>query len=451
MADALVSPDIRAGRLTADDYLENFDDLHPPLGVHEARVEADRCYFCYDAPCTIACPTSIDIPKFIRQISTGNPLGSAKTIFEQNILGGMCARVCPTETLCEEACVRNLAEDKPVAIGLLQRHATDTYFERAEKHPYERAAPTGKHVAVVGGGPAGLSCAHALARQGHDVTIFEARPKLGGLSEFGIAAYKTTNDFAQDEVDFVLSIGGISVECNKALGRDITLETLRRDHDAVFLGMGLAGVNALRAEGEDLAGVIDAVAYIADLRQAPDLATLPIGRKVVVIGGGMTAIDIAVQAKRLGAEEVTIAYRRDREAMKASAYEQEVALTNGVVIRECLAPKRLVGEAGHVRAIELERVVADSSGRLSGTGETVTLEADQVFKAIGQTFMPDGLGGADALALDGGRIEVDADRRTSLPDVWAGGDCIEGGEDLTVAAVEDGKIAAAAIHATLGA
>ena len=451
MADALVSPDIRAGRLTADDYLENFDDLHPPLGVHEARVEADRCYFCYDAPCTIACPTSIDIPKFIRQISTGNPLGSAKTIFEQNILGGMCARVCPTETLCEEACVRNLAEDKPVAIGLLQRHATDTYFERDEKHPYERAASTGKHVAVVSGGPAGLACAHALARQGHDVTIFEARPKLGGLSEFGIAAYKTTNDFAQDEVDFVLSIGGISVECNKALGRDITLEALRRDHDAVFLGMGLAGVNALRAEGEDLAGVIDAVAYIADLRQASDLSTLPIGRKVVVIGGGMTAIDIAVQAKRLGAEEVTIAYRRDREAMKASAYEQEVALTNGVVIRECLAPRRLIGEAGHVRAIELERVVADSSGRLAGTGETVTLEADQVFKAIGQTFVPDGLGGADALRLDGGRIDVDADRRTSLPDVWAGGDCIEGGEDLTVAAVEDGKIAAAAIHAALSA
>jgi dihydropyrimidine dehydrogenase (NAD+) subunit PreT len=451
MADALVSPDIRAGRLTADDYLENFDDLHPPLGVHEARVEADRCYFCYDAPCMIACPTSIDIPKFIRQISTGNPLGSAKTIFEQNILGGMCARVCPTETLCEEACVRNLAEDKPVAIGLLQRHATDTYFERAEKHPYERAAPTGKHVAVVGGGPAGLACAHALARQGHDVTIYEARAKLGGLSEFGIAAYKTTNDFAQDEVDFVLAIGGISVECNKALGRDITLEALRRDHDAVFLGMGLAGVNALRAEGEDLAGVIDAVAYIADLRQASDLATLPIGRKVVVIGGGMTAIDIAVQAKRLGAEEVTIAYRRDREAMKASAYEQEVALTNGVVIRECLAPKRLIGEAGQVRAIELERVVPDSSGRLSGTGETVTLEADQVFKAIGQTFMPDGLGGADALQLYGGRIDVDADRRTSLPDVWAGGDCIEGGEDLTVAAVEDGKIAAAAIHAALRA
>ncbi len=451
MADALVSPDIRAGRLTADDYLENFEDLHPPLGRHEAKVEADRCYFCYDAPCTIACPTSIDIPKFIRQISTGNPVGSAKTIFEQNILGGMCARVCPTETLCEEACVRNLAEDKPVAIGLLQRHATDTYLGQSQKHPYERAAPTGKRVAVVGGGPAGLACAHALAREGHDVTIFEARPKLGGLNEFGIAAYKTTENFAQTEVDFVLSIGGIAVECGKALGRDITLEGLRRDHDAVFLGMGLAGVNALRTEGEDLAGVIDAVAYIAELRQASDLASLPVGRKVVVIGGGMTAIDIAVQTKRLGAEEVTIAYRRDREAMKASAYEQEVALTNGVVIRECLAPRRLIGEAGHVRAIELERVVADSSGRLAGTGETVTLEADQVFKAIGQTFVPDGLGGAAVLELDGGRIGVDADRRTSLPDVWAGGDCVAGGEDLTVAAVEDGKIAAAAIHAALSA
>ena len=417
MADALVNPDIRAGRLTADDYLENFEDLHPPLGVHEARVEADRCYFCYDAPCTIACPTSIDIPKFIRQIATGNPLGSAKTIFEQNILGGMCARVCPTETLCEEACVRNLAEDRPVSIGLLQRHATDTF----------------------------------LAREGHDVTIFEARAKLGGLNEYGIAAYKTTHDFAQVEVDFVLSIGGITVECNTALGRDITLQGLRRDFDAVFLGMGLGGVNALKTEGEDLAGVIDAVAYIAELRQAQDLSALPVGRKVVVIGGGMTAIDIAVQIKRLGAEEVTIAYRRDREAMKASAYEQEIALTNGVVIRECLAPRRLIGEGGHVRAIELERMLPDSAGRLTGTGETVTLEADQVFKAIGQTFVPDALGGGEALELDGGRIGVDADRRTSLADVWAGGDCVAGGEDLTVASVEDGKIAAASIHAALTA
>ncbi|GGF02996.1 NAD(P)-dependent oxidoreductase [Stappia taiwanensis] len=451
MADALSAPDIRSGRLTPEDYLENFDDLHPPLGAHEASVEADRCYFCYDAPCTIACPTSIDIPKFIRQISTGNPVGSARTIFAENILGGMCARVCPTETLCEEACVRNLAEDKPVQIGLLQRHATDIYLSQTERHPFERAPETGRKVAVVGGGPAGLACAHALARRGHAVTIFDARDKIGGLNEFGIAAYKSTDDFAQFETEFVLSIGGIVVECGKALGRDIALADLRRDFDAVFLGMGLAGVNALRTDGEDLAGVIDAVAYIAELRQAEELSALPVGRKVVVIGGGMTAIDIAVQIKRLGAEEVTIAYRRDREAMKASAYEQELALTDGVVIREWLQPKRLLGEAGHVTGIELERTAEDDAGRLSGTGETMTLQADQVFKAIGQSFVADPLGAGDVPALEGGRIRVDGDRRTSLADVWAGGDCVAGGEDLTVAAVEDGKVAAAAIHAALSA
>lgn len=448
MADMLAGPDIRAGRLTADDYLENFDDLHPPLGPHEARVEADRCYYCYDAPCTIACPTSIDIPGFIRQISTGNPVGAAKTIYAENILGGMCARVCPTETLCEEACVRNLAEDRPVQIGLLQRHATDVYMSDPARHPFRRAAPTGKRVAVVGAGPAGLACAHALAREGHDVTVFEARDKPGGLSEYGIAAYKTTEDFAQREVSFVTAIGGIDIQCGKALGRDVSLAGLRQAYDAVFLGMGLAGVNALKAEGEDLAGVLDAVDYIAALRQAADLAALPIGRRVVVIGGGMTAIDIAVQARRLGAEEVTIAYRRDRDAMKASPYEQEVALTNGVVIREWLQPWRLVGVAGHVQAIELARTTTDAAGRLVTTGETVLLPADQVFKAIGQTFIADPLGG-EAPELEDGRIQVDAERRTSLAGVWAGGDCINEGEDLTVAAVEDGKIAARSIHAAL--
>jgi glutamate synthase (NADPH/NADH) small chain len=436
--------------MTADDYLENFDDLHPPLGAREARVEADRCYYCYDAPCTIACPTSIDIPGFIRQISTGNAIGAAKTIFAENILGGMCARVCPTETLCEEACVRNLSEDRPVQIGLLQRHATDTYLEDPERHPFTRAPATGRRVAVVGAGPAGLSCAHALARQGHDVTIFEAREKPGGLSEYGIAAYKTTDDFAQREVSFVTSIGGIDIQCGKALGRDITLAGLRADFDAVFLGMGLAGVNALKAEGEELSGVLDAVDYIAGLRQADDLSSLPIGRRVVVIGGGMTAIDIAVQARRLGAEEVTIAYRRDRDAMKASPYEQEVALTNGVVIREWLQPVRILGAGGQVQAIELARTCPDAEGRLVATDEIVRLPADQVFKAIGQNFVTAPLEGA-VPELEGGCIRVDEARRTSLDGVWAGGDCICEGEDLTVAAVEDGKLAARSIHERLSA
>lgn len=451
MTDAKAGPDIASGRLSADAYLRNFQDLHPPLDVHEAIVEADRCYFCFDAPCTIACPTSIDIPMFIRQISTGNATGSAKTIFEQNILGGMCARVCPTETLCEQACVRMEAEGKPVKIGELQRYATDHLMEIDEADFHKRAPATGKRVAVVGGGPAGLACAHRLAELGHDVTIFERQEKLGGLNEYGIAAYKAVDDFAQREVDFVLAVGGITVELGQALGRDITLAGLRSDYDAVFLGMGLGGVNALRTEGEDLEGVLDAVDYIAGLRQAADLSTLPVGRRIVVIGGGMTAIDIAVQTKRLGAEEVTIAYRRGPEQMNASGFEQQLAQTSGVTIRHWVKPVAIRAEAGHVCTIELERTEMDADGRLRGTGEATRLAADMVFKAIGQTFITDAVtGDSAALELDDGRIAVDGDGKTSLGDVYAGGDCVVGGEDLTVAAVADGKRAADAIHRSFG-
>src|SRR4051794_14552941 len=276
---------IAPARLPPAQYAENFSDLHPALDRHEALVESDRCYFCYDAPCMQACPTSIDIPLFIRQIATGNPLGSAKTIFDQNILGGMCARVCPTETLCEEACVRETAEGKPVQIGRLQRYATDTAM-RQGKQFYSRAALTGKKIAVVGAGPAGLAAAHRLARYGHDVTIFEPRPKSGGLNEYGIAAYKSVENFAQAEVEYVTAVGGITVEHGKAIGRDFHLSELTAEYDAVFLGLGLAGVNALRAEGEEAHGVENAVDFIARLRQASDLGALPVGRRVVVIGGG---------------------------------------------------------------------------------------------------------------------------------------------------------------------
>lgn len=439
--------DVRSARLDASVYADNFSDIHPPLDHHEALVEADRCYFCYDAPCMNACPTGIDIPLFIRQIAAGNPDGAARTILKENILGGMCARVCPTETLCEEVCVRETAEGKPVKIGLLQRYATDHLMEKGI-HPFKRAAATGRKIAVVGAGPAGLSCAHRLAMHGHDVTIFEARPKGGGLNEYGIAAYKSVNDFAQRELEFLLAIGGITIEAGKALGRDITLDGLMADYDAVFLGMGLGNVNALRLAGEDAEGVLDAVDYIAELRQSGDLSGLEIGRRIVVVGGGMTAIDIATQSKLLGAEEVTIAYRRDQEAMKASAYEQELAQTHGVTIRTSLAPKALVRDAaGAVTGIELE-YTAMSDGKLVGIGETVTLPADQVFKAIGQTFAGGPLDGS-GLATEGGRIRTDEERHTSLEKVWAGGDCIVGGEDLTVAAVEDGKIAAESINRML--
>lgn len=439
---------IAGGRLSAEQYADNFSDLHPPLDHHEALVESDRCYFCYDAPCMNACPTSIDIPMFIRQIATGNPLGSAKTIFDQNILGGMCARVCPTETLCEEVCVREVAEGKPVQIGRLQRYATDVAMDE-NKQFYKRAEPTGKTIAVVGAGPAGLAAAHRLARHGHDVTILEARPKAGGLNEYGIAAYKSVDDFAQAEVDYVTAIGGIDIQNGKALGRDFQLVDLIRNYDAVFLGLGLGGVNALRADGEDTDGVANAVEFIAELRQARDLSSLPVGRRVVVIGGGMTAVDAAVQSKLLGAEEVTICYRRGPEHMNASGFEQDLAAANGVTIRHWLQPKRVIADNGKVSAIELE-YTAMNGDKLAGTGEKLTLVADQVFKAIGQSFVAAALNGSTAsIDLEGGRIKVDGEGRTSLAKVWAGGDCIFGGDDLTVSAVAQGRDAAESIHRAL--
>lgn len=441
-------PDIAAGRLEPEEYVANFDDLHPRLDKHQAQVEADRCYFCHDAPCVTACPTGIDIPMFIREILTDNPLGAAETILSQNILGGMCARVCPTEVLCEQICVREVAEGKPVRIGELQRYATDALMEGAD-HPFIRKPQTGKRIAVVGGGPAGLSCAHRLAMHGHDVTIFDAHDKTGGLNEYGIAAYKTVDDFAQNEVDFVLSIGGIEVETGKQLGRDMTLDTLRARFDAVFLGLGLAGVNAVNLPNQPLDGADNAIDYIARLRQTDDLATLPIGRRVVVVGGGMTTIDQASQAKRLGAEDVTIVYRRDENRMGASDRARQLAQTDGVRVKFNAQPKRLVEANGKLIGIEFE-YTKERDGTLAGTGETFVLDADMVFWAIGQDFMPSPIEGS-GIEISNGRIAVDEERRTSLPDVWAGGDCILGGEDLTVVAVEDGKLAAESINRALNA
>ena len=438
MTSDVFEPGIKAGRLAPETYEAQFSDLHPPLADHEALVAADRCYFCHDAPCITACPTDIDIPLFIRQIATGTPDAAAKTILSQNILGGMCARVCPTETLCEEACVRELAEGKPVLIGQLQRYATDT-LQGKGVHPFTRAASTGKKVAVVGAGPAGLSCAHRLAMLGHDVVIYDARPKPGGLNEYGIAAYKTPNEFAQGEVDWLMQIGGITFENEIALGQGVTLDSLQEGFDAVFLGVGLGGVNALGVDGEDKNGVTDAVDFIADLRQAGDMGSVPIGRDVVVIGGGMTAVDAAVQAKLLGALNVTLVYRRGRDRMNASAFEQDLAASKGVRIVTHAVPVAVHGN-GSVREIEFEYV----DEAMKGTGQMLRLTADQVFKAIGQTLEGDGLP-----ALEGRKIKVDAVGRTSVKGIWAGGDCASGGDDLTVTAVAEGRDAALDIHKTL--
>jgi glutamate synthase (NADPH/NADH) small chain len=443
-------PDIAGARLPPEAYRANFADIHPPLARKAALVEANRCYFCYDAPCISACPTGIDIPGFIKKIATDNVAGAGLRILEENIFGGSCARVCPTEVLCEGACVRQAQEGKPVKIGALQRYATDPLLA-APAHPFARAPRTGRTVAVVGGGPASLSCAHRLAMRGHDVTVFEPLAQLGGLNEYGVAEYKLPDHFARAEVDFIRGIGGIAVE-RQALGRDVSLAVLRQRFDAVFLGMGLAGVNALGSEGEALAGVHDAVEYIAKLRQADDFAALQVGRRIVVIGGGNTAIDIAAQTRRLGAEDVTIVYRRGPDAMGATAHEQEFAQINGVTIKHWARPLRLTGVNGHVAEAVFE-YTRSVGGTLAGTGETFALPADMVMKAIGQVFVADPLreNGRELVELKGGRIEVDAERRTSLAKVWAGGDCVAGGQDLTVVAVEDGKLAAESINRALGA
>ncbi len=441
--------DVAPGRLDKASVDANFADLHPPLSRHEASVEAERCYFCFEAPCQKACPTAIDIPLFIRQIAAGNRDGAAKTIFDANIMGGMCARVCPTETLCEEACVREAAEGKPVSIGLLQRYATDAIIASG-KSPYKAGARTGKRAAIVGAGPAGLACAHALSIGGVETTLFEARDKPGGLNEYGIAAYKTIDDFAAKEAAFILSIGGIEVEYNVALGRNAKLDDLRRDYDAVFLAMGLGSTNRLGLPNEtELENVVDAVDYIARLRQTKDLTTLPVGRRIVVIGGGMTAIDIAVQTKRLGAQSVTIVYRRGADKMKASRFERELAQTSGVVIRTWARPVSLEGHAGALSGVVFEDT-HEHEGVLASPGSVFRIEADMLFTAIGQRGAPEALGGAP-IELKDGRIVVDGERRTSLEGVWAGGDCVFGGLDLTVSAVEDGKQAARSIIAALNA
>ena len=433
-----------AGTLSRAEIESRFADVKPPLDKKRAIVDSARCFFCHDAPCVEACPTGIDIPQFIRMISTGNVQGAALEILQENIFGGMCARVCPTEVLCERACVRNTSEDKPVDIGALQRYAVDRLIETGTQ-PFERGTPSGKRVAVVGGGPAGLSCAHRLSTLGHEVTVYEAREQLGGLNEYGIAAYKTVDNFAQREVDFIFSIGGITAKTGQRLGRDVTLAQLAEGYDAVFLGIGLGGVNALDLPGEDsLKGVLDAVEYIADLRQAKEKSRLAVGRHVVVIGGGNTAIDIAIQAKKLGAEDVTMVYRRGPGQMSATHHEQEFAQVSGVKIKHWAKPVGLIGKNGAIAGVELEYTRLDDDGRLEGTGDRFTIECDQLFKAIGQT-----LAAPTELKTAKGKIVVDGDYRTSMAKVWAGGDCIASGTDLTVQSVQDGKLAAHAIDRQL--
>ncbi len=434
----------------AVELADRFSDLAQPLTARQAALESARCLYCYDAPCINACPSEIDIPSFIRNISHENVQGAAEKILSANILGGSCARVCPTEILCQQACVRNNAQEcAPVLIGLLQRYAIDN--AQFSEHPFQRAPATGKRIAVVGAGPAGLSCAHRLAIHGHEVVIFEAREKAGGLNEYGIAAYKLVDDFAQREVEFLLQIGGIEIRHGHKLGGDLSLSALHQQFDAVFLGIGLAASKRLGLADEDAPGLLPATDYIRELRQTDDLTQLPVAERCIVLGAGNTAIDMAVQMSKLGARDVNLVYRRGFEEMGATEHEQDIAKANQVRLLTWAQPDAvLLNDQGQVRGMRFARTRVEN-GRLQSTGQTFELAADAIFSAIGQAFDAQALSDplARELKREGERIWVDTQLQTSVPGIYAGGDCTVLGQDLTVQAVQHGKLAAEAIHSHL--
>ena len=438
---------IQNNRLNAEQYQQNFADIHPAFETKDAALtEANKCLFCYDAPCTKSCPTSINVPKFIKQITTENIKGSAHTIFSSNIMGAGCSKVCPVEKLCEGACVFNLMDEPPITIAKLQRYSTEIAMKN-NWQLFDRKPSTGKKVAIVGAGPAGLSCAHSLSKEGIDVTIYEKEAKGGGLMTFGIAAYKVTPQFCEDEVNYITAIGGINIKYNQALGKDITIEELQQNYDAVYLAFGVGLARRLDILGEDLTGVVDAISFIYELR-TNNFSGLAVGDKVAVIGMGMTAIDAATQAKRLGAKEVTLVYRRTQEEMPCTEHELNIAKLDGCNIIWLASPKEVIGVDGKVTQLICDTMQLgepDASGRRSPvpTGKTIALDVDMVIKAAGQ--MPfEGLVNNNQIENKNGKVSVKEKTATNLTGVFAGGDCVNGGKEV-VDAVQAGKDGAKAV------
>lgn len=441
--------------LTVEDLEKQFQEAHPGLTNREAVEEANRCLFCYDAPCITACPTSIDIPKFIKKISSGNMLGSAKTIMTANPVGASCSRVCPTEELCEGACVLNHST-KPIMIGDLQRYATD-WAMRNEQVLFKAGKKNGKTVAIVGGGPAGLSAARELALIGYDVTIYEAEKEAGGLNTYGIVSFRLPQRVSFWEVDQVKSLD-VKIKTNTRIGEDVPVSELVANYDAVVLAIGMSKVPDLGIEGEELDGVHDAIDFVKATKSG-QLTEEYIGKKVVVIGAGNTAVDGATCSVRLGAENVKILYRRTLAEMTAYDFEYEFAKQDGVEFRWLTAPKRIIGdENGKVKAIEcikMELGEPSEDGRrrpVPVEGSEFTLEVDAVIKAIGQTRYID-LIEQFGLEHDGGVVKVNMeDFTTSNEKVFACGDVIFGkgqGEAMVVTAAEQGKQTAYALHQKL--
>jgi len=409
-----------------------FADLHPSLSAQTAIVEANRCLNCFDAPCTAACPTHIDVPGFIKKIAHDNLRGSALRILDANILGLSCSRVCPVNSLCEGSCVMHSRGESPIAIGLLQRHAMERFYESGARVGWPAAAQRSERIACIGGGPASLACAAELRRQGYQVTVFEGRDTAGGLNTFGVAEYKLNASDSRREVEFVRSLG-VEIETGRVVGGDISLEELESAHDKIFIGIGLGAGLGLDLAAENAPRMIDALRFIeAYKRREP----IPTGTSVIVIGGGNTAIDAACAAKRLGANDVIMAYRRGEAEMPAFAFEISHARTEGVRFLFQAEPSGL--QAG---AMEFRRT------RQPGTEFTVA--CDTVITAIGQSKLLDILACCHGVELHAGRVLIDpATGRTSNPKYFAGGDCVSGGREV-VDAVADGKRAARGITALL--
>ncbi|HEX8368158.1 MAG TPA: NAD(P)-dependent oxidoreductase [Pyrinomonadaceae bacterium] len=423
--------------LNIEQIERNFREIAPALNEAEAILESNRCVYCYDAPCTHACPTHIDVPSFIKKIASGNLVGSARVIFEANPIGATCARVCPVEVLCEGACVEKTLMNKPIEIGRLQRYATDFVMSRG-RDVLKAGAPNGKSVGIVGSGPAGLSCATFLARLGYAVTVYERKALPGGLDTYGMAEYKMTQAVSVEEAKMVVRLG-VEFRLNTEIGRDISFAELQAQHDAIFLGIGLGATNKLNIEGENAAGVYDALDFIEYVKTR-DWKSVPLGRTVAVIGAGNTAIDAVTQAKRLGAERVLMIYRRTEKDI--SAYEYELAKKDGVEFVWQTAPVEIsAGENGALLSLRCEKT--------DGTNRIFEIPCDMVIKAIGQQKMRSFFETVAGVEIDEkGRAAVNELMQTSNPKIFAGGDCVNGGAEA-VDASQMGKLAAQGIHLSL--
>jgi dihydropyrimidine dehydrogenase (NAD+) subunit PreT len=436
--------------MTPEEFERNFAEIHPPFTPQEAVVEANRCLFCFDAPCTNACPTHIDVPRFIKKIATGNVRGSAQTILEANVLGLSCSRVCPVDVLCEGACVMHRYNKAPIEIGRLQRHAMDYFYDRVHRLP-EPAPFNGKRVACVGAGPASLACAAELRRHGFAVTIFDKHQRAGGLNTYGVAEYKFRPADSQHEVELIRSLG-VEFRTGLEVGKDISLDELEISFDVIFLGAGLGPTQELQVPGEHLQGVFDALQFIAAYKTAKPL---PMGRRVAVIGGGNTAIDAATASRRLGAAEVVMLYRRGEKEMPAFEFEFEHAKRDGVGFLWLTQPVAIVGN-GHVEAVQCQRMELAAEGpgarpvpRPAANSE-FRVACDTVITSIGQSRLAGLLSQCRGVELRNGNVVADAQTgRTTNPKYFAGGDCVNGGREV-VDAVAEGKRAAGGIIKELG-